>query len=103
MSRTSKAATGNCRWLPPQPNGNWTLSITPAGGDEQVYDLEERPDGYRLHRLTHLAKTGEFAYFTLTRHGTTFLCDCPDATHRRAAPNQCKHSRSLVAALRKAF
>ena len=103
MTRTNKPATGHCRWLAPQPNGNPTLSITPAGGEEQVYELEERPDGYRLHRLTYLIKTGEFAYFTLTRHGGTFLCDCPDATHRRAMRCDCKHSRGLVAALRKAF
>lgn len=103
MTRTSKPATGNARWLKPQVNGNPTLSITPTGGEEQVYELEERPDGYRLHCLTHLAKTGEFQYYTLTRHGHTLLCNCPDATQRRSHPGACKHALGVAAALRKSF
>jgi hypothetical protein len=103
MTRTSKPATGHCRWLAPQRNGNPTLSITPTGGEEQVYELEERPDGYRLHCLTHLIETGQFKYYTLTRHHHTLLCDCPDATQRRSYPGACKHARATVAALRKTF
>ena len=98
-ARKNEVVTGNARWL---ANGN--ILITPAGGEEQEYEPEETTNGYRLHCVTTLVRTGEFKFYTLERHpGGIFLCNCPDVTKGGRHPWACKHARGLRAALRKAF
>jgi hypothetical protein len=95
---------GVCRWVGEAVNGNRLLTITPEGGVEQCYEVEElaKGAGYNLHRVD--LQTGEFYCHRVTRDaGGTLHCNCPDVTKGGRKPWECKHARSLFAALRKAF
>ncbi len=97
MTKTTKPATGVVRWLKAAPNGNRVILITPAGGPEQEYEVEETRTGYNLHRVD--TRTGEFHCYRLTCFpGGGMTCNCPDAMHRRQGA--CKHIVGLRAGLR---
>ena len=86
-----KPVAGNCRWVRrlTLPDGLGRIDINGAG-----YDVEAVLDGGRVVGL-RLVKDDDTAYHVDTS-GADWTCDCPDAVYR---DRQCKHSKSLRAAL----
>ena len=103
--RRTTPATGSCRWLCDNPRDlllaglSAPLSITVSlkdGPKTDFYWLTRHVNGGWL--LTKEAEDGESAaHYNLDAE--LWRCSCPD---RRAACGDCKHARSVSAALRKA-
>lgn len=99
-AQRSTPVTGTARWVGEASNGNPLLSITPAGGEQKVYEVEEVRYGaaYNLHTV------GEYTCYRVTRDECGALnCNCPDVVEGGRPAYLCKHVRALRAALRAAF
>ena len=97
-------ATGWCRWLDSEANGNPRLRITTVLEGCQDYEVEFRRGDWRLYRLDPVVGVVRYIVTPMPwtgRNGVAaWSCDCPDAIARPERRLACKHVRALRAALK---